>query len=220
MAVAARWMRLGALASHELTAVLSALASAQAPHSPPILIWVQAQSDLLHGLVRAERASFVFAMIVPTRLAPGRTGRWLAWGLAPAIATYRQFGVRAYLNEEDVWLNGHRIAASAAAAIDGCAVVASSFLPRLAGRLPEGRACDASPEFRTWLRAGLALAASEWAGMGESPAERELETVFRARVEAQHGWRFETAWPSACEREAIARVRNDTAEPLEEALPR
>lgn len=29
--------------------------------------------------------------------------------------------------------------------------------------------------------------------------EPELETTFRERVEAQHGWRFETAWPSGGE---------------------
>lgn len=220
MAVVARWMRLGPLAPRELQAALWGLASTQAPQAPPLMIWAQAQADLLHGLVRAERASFVFALIVPMRLAPGRAGRWLAWGLAPAIATYRQFGVRAYLNEEDVWVNGRRIAASGAVAVGGCAVVASSFLRSLAGSPPTATTCDALPEFRTWLRAGLALAASEWAGIGESPAERELETVFRSRVEAQHGWCFETAWPSACEQVAIARVRDEAAEPLEEALPR
>jgi hypothetical protein len=29
--------------------------------------------------------------------------------------------------------------------------------------------------------------------------EPELEAVFRARLEAQHGWRFDTAWPSGSE---------------------
>jgi hypothetical protein len=30
-------------------------------------------------------------------------------------------------------------------------------------------------------------------------AEPELEAVFRSRLEAQHGWRFDTAWPSGGE---------------------
>ena len=30
-------------------------------------------------------------------------------------------------------------------------------------------------------------------------AEPGLETAFRGRLEAQHGWRFETAWPSGGE---------------------
>jgi hypothetical protein len=30
-------------------------------------------------------------------------------------------------------------------------------------------------------------------------AEPGLESVFRERIEAQHGWRFETAWPSGGE---------------------
>lgn len=38
---------------------------------------------------------------------------------------------------------------------------------------------------------------------GEFPTDLalvpDLETTFRQRVEAQHGWRFETAWPSGRE---------------------
>lgn len=30
-------------------------------------------------------------------------------------------------------------------------------------------------------------------------AEPALESIFRARLEAQHGWRFDTAWPSGGE---------------------
>jgi len=30
-------------------------------------------------------------------------------------------------------------------------------------------------------------------------SEPQLETVFRERIEAQHGWRFDTAWPSGNE---------------------
>lgn len=33
-------------------------------------------------------------------------------------------------------------------------------------------------------------------------AEPGLERVFRERIEAQHGWRFDTAWPSGAEARA------------------
>jgi len=69
-------------------------------------------------------------LIAPLRLAPGRQARWRAWGLTPALATYRRFGVRAYLDDSALFLNGRRIGECGAQAIGGCAVVASSFLPR------------------------------------------------------------------------------------------
>jgi len=46
------------------------------------------------------------------------------------------------------------------------------------------------------------------------PAEPYLEALFRACIEAQHGWAFETSWPSREERAALA------GEPLEAALQR
>lgn len=220
MALAARWMRLGRLASRDFGTVLAGLAGAQALHSPPILVWAQASTDFLHGLLRAAEGNYVFALLAPIRLAPGRAQRWPAWGLAPVVATYRHFGLRAYLNDEDVWLNGRRIASSTAMALAGCAVIASSFLPDLAAAAPAAAREEPSPEFHTWLREGLALSASEWTGARGRPAERELETVFRGRVQAQHGWQFETAWPSAGEQAAIARSRSSTTELTEETLPR
>ncbi len=39
-----------------------------------------------------------------------------------------------------------------------------------------------------------------WTGRG-------LEQAFRGRIEAQHGWEFDTGWPSAAERLAIAGAR-------------
>ena len=39
------------------------------------------------------------------------------------------------------------------------------------------------------------------------PAEGYLEDLFRARIEAQHGWQFESSWPTAPERAAMAAAR-------------
>jgi len=49
----------------------------------------------------------------PLKFAPGRVQRWLSWGLAAAVATYRQFGVPAYLDDE-LFLHGRDIAQSRA----------------------------------------------------------------------------------------------------------
>ena len=150
----ARWIRLGAIEPLDFEPLYARLAAAQPQAAAPVLLWAQAQSQ------------YLFALIAPRRLAPGRATRWLSWGLAPAVATYRQFGLAAYLEGEAVWLHGRRIADSTAQAIGECAVIASSFL------LHFPAACLPMPS-------------------------RELEEAFRLRLEAQHGWQFDTSWLGA-----------------------
>lgn len=220
MTLAARWIRLGLTEPLELRAAYSGLAAAQPAGGAPIVLWAQAKSCVRSEILDAEEAQYVFALIAPMRLAPGRRARWRAWALAPAIATYRHFGLRAYLEGDGMWLNGRRIARSGAAPVGACAVIGSSFLPKFPA-MPLSESTAVPPaEFRAWLREGLGLAISEWAGHGEMPAERELESVFRARIGAQHGWQFENSWPTGREEAAIATARARMAEPLEEALPR
>jgi hypothetical protein len=146
MAQTARWMRLH-IAGGALPAASAGLAAAQPAGAAPILLWLGAAS---------ERA---FALIAPLRLAPGRAWRWAAWGVMPAIAACRQFGVPAYLEEEWIWLHGRRVSRVSAAPVGACAVIEGGFPARLA----------------------------------EEPG---LEAVFRQRIEAQHGWQFDTAWPA------------------------
>lgn len=43
------------------------------------------------------------------------------------------------------------------------------------------------------------------------PVERHVEDLFRLRIEAQHGWTFETAWPVREEADAIADARSEFA---------
>jgi hypothetical protein len=38
------------------------------------------------------------------------------------------------------------------------------------------------------------------------PGEQLLAVRFRAAIEAQFDWQFETSWPSAAERQAMAEV--------------
>jgi len=156
----ARWIRFGPAAQCEFDAAYVSLAKVQSPHAAPILLWSE------------EAARYPFALIAPRKFAPGRESRWLSWGLAAAVATYRQFDVPAYLDGE-IYLHGRDIAASRALAVGECVVVASSFLMRFPGR------CVATPSF-------------------------ELEQAFRLRLEAQHGWSFDSSWPSARESAGLA----------------
>jgi hypothetical protein len=172
MGNAARWMRLGPIGPQALLASCAGMASGRAPGAAPVVLWAQAIAPVISDLVRVEENHFAFALIVPLRFAPGRRSRWRAWGLTPALAAYRHFGLRAYIDADAVYLDGRRIGESGAREMGGCAVIASSFLPQ-------------SPH-----------AGSRWTAHG-------LESVFRGRIEAQHGWQFDNAWPSADEQAAI-----------------
>jgi len=123
----ARWIRLGEREAAEFHALYARLAGAQARRAPPVLAWAEAGTQ------------YLFALIAPRKFAPGRSARWLAWGLAPAVATYRQFGLPAYLEGEGIWLHGQRIAEARVQAIGECAVIASSFLARFPAK------CTATP---------------------------------------------------------------------------
>ncbi len=112
----ARWIRFGPAGSLGFDSACAGLAAAQAKSAPPILLWGE------------DEASYPFALIAPRRLAPGKRLRWPSWGLAPAVAAYRQFGVPAYLNDGDLWLHGRKISQSTVEAIGECVVVAASFL--------------------------------------------------------------------------------------------
>ncbi len=161
-----------------LQAAIAGLALAQSPRAAPIVLWASAASAADGEWLQFEAGHHAFALIAPERFAPGRASRRVAWALAPAIATYRQLGVRAYANGNDIWLNGGRIARGAAATLGECVMVSGSFLPGLPG-------------------AGF--------------EERVLEAVFRMRLEAQHGWQFDTSWADEAERAAIVDALTEPA---------
>lgn len=217
----------------DLRATCLGLAETDAAAAHPIVLWGRAGDSLCLGprtlhashsarsifasrdeadaLTWVEAGHCVFAILAPVRFAP-RCARRLSWGLAPALATYRQFGVHAYLDGDAICLHGRPVADSSTWTIAGWSVVASSFPDRcgLAARAPAG---GERPSFRAWLRGGAALARSEWADPDEMPAERQLEEMLRLRIEAQYGWKFEHSWPDPQECGAIERMRS-ALEPL------
>lgn len=157
----ARWIRLrGGLAGIEpfnFDEAWARLAVAQMRHASPILLW--GESD----------AHYPFALIAPLRIAPGRRIRWPSWGLAPAVATYRQFGVPAYLNDGDIWLHGRRISESAVEVIGECVVVAASFLMQF----PAKCVATPSPELEQAFRLRLE-AQHGWQFEHSWPSEAEM----------------------------------------------
>jgi hypothetical protein len=114
--VKARWIRLGTLAPCEFKAACARIALAQVYDAPPILAWGDGE------------AHYLFALIAPRKFLPGRERRWLDWGLSSAVATYRLFGLPAYLEGGALALHGVTIGGATVEVIGECAVVASSFL--------------------------------------------------------------------------------------------
>jgi hypothetical protein len=136
--VKARWIRLGP--TRDFDAAWSAIAAAQPRAAAPVLLWAE------------DAGRYSFALIVPLKYAPGRKLRRLRWGLAAAVATYRQFGVPAYLDGE-IFLHGRDIARSRACELGECAVVTSSFLMRFPGSCVATPSSELEQAFRLRLEA-------------------------------------------------------------------
>lgn len=146
-------------------------------------------------------AEFGFALVVPVQMAPGKSARWTAWALSPALAVYRELGLRAYLDGGDICARGKRIAAGRIERVNGCAVATAS-LPTC---VEEAAVSQRGTAFRAWLREGVGLALTQ---LGDDAlSERSFESALRARIEAQHEWQFENSWPDAAEQKAINGAR-------------
>ena len=173
----------------------AALSHLQARDSAPIVLWSR------FSVPQEADASFGFAFIVPVHLAPGKTVRWAAWALSPAVATYREFGLRAYLDGADIRVQGCELGSGRAERVNGCAVITA----KLRTCLRDDASLARGAEFHAWLREGLGLARTQW--NQEALPERAFETALRARIEAQHEWQFENSWPDAAEQRALGKTR-------------
>jgi hypothetical protein len=161
----ARWIRLrtrpsgplGCAEALEFEDACARLAVAQTRHASPILLWSEGDAE------------YPFALIASLKLAPGRPMRWRAWGLAAAVAAYRQFGVPAYLDDGEMWLHGRRIAESKVKTAGECVVVASSFLMQF----PSKCVATPSPELEQAFRLRLE-AQHGWQFEHSWPSESEM----------------------------------------------
>lgn len=192
----ARWIRLELSNPLEQWPVGAALSHAQAPDAAPIVLWNRFRASSTGG------PEFGFAFIVPVHLAPGKSARWPAWALSPALAAYREFGLRAYLEGGDICAHGKRIAAGRFERVNGCAVAAAN----LSACFDDAPASERGAAFRAWLREGVGLALTQLGD--DAPSERSFESALRARIEAQHEWQFENSWPDAAEQKAIDGVHS------------
>jgi len=163
----ARWIRLGAIGQQEFDATCRAMAAAQSRSAAPLLLWSE------------EAARYPFALIAPLKFAPGRRDRWLSWGLAAAVATYRQFDVAAYLDGE-IYLHGRNIAQTRVAELGECALIASSFLMRFPGRCVATPSAELEQAFRLRLEAQHG-----WQFDFSWPSAREAQSIGRVSLAAR-----------------------------------
>lgn len=188
----ARWIRLDPEGVSAVLAVCRGFARSPDSAGIPVCVWGRATSpERLDDGLWAEPGEFVFALLVPLRLVPGRRDRWVSWGLSPLVAALRRFGAHAYLDGGAICLHGRRIGGGSAREIDGSAAILGVFPgepPRPAEEAGRGKLLEFDPWLSALNRAGRAS---------------QLLGAFRSGLEVQHGWQFDTGWPSDAERLAI-----------------
>ena len=112
--ILARWIRL----ERDCLAAFAGFARVQSARAAPAVLWAH-----------TAEGNVACALVAPLKFAPGRSRRWFSWALAPLVAAYRQFGMRAYMEANAIYLSGGRVATCESLSIGECAVVVSCFLP-------------------------------------------------------------------------------------------
>ncbi len=188
----ARWIRLNPGATAILPACRT-FARSQGDRGAPVCLWGRPDSQLKLGDdLWAGPGDFVFALLVPHVYAPGRRDRWVAWGLSPVVAALRRFGARAYLDGQSLCLHGARIGGGLMSEIGSSAVVLGVFPAEPPAAIDE-EAPGKLLEFDPWLSA-----------LNHEGRSRKLLAAFRSALEIQHGWQFDTGWPTQAELSEIA----------------
>ena len=188
----ARWIRLDPDGVSGVVAVCRGFAKSPDGTGIPVCFWGRTTTPVrLDDGLWADPGEFVFALLVPLRLVPGRRDRWLSWGLSPLVAALRRFGAHAYLEGDSIRLHGQRIGGGSAREIDGCAAIFGVF-PGEPPRTGEDADRGKLLEFDPWL-----------AALNREGRAKQVLAAFRSALEIQHGWQFDTAWPSVAELSAI-----------------
>jgi lipoate-protein ligase A len=240
----ARWIDVGIADSIGFHATYAGLAEAQTPDAAPVVVWGRARAHLClgqsqgrcearcgadapvvrrplgGGAVWVDEDQLSYALVAPLELAPRRHEDWYAWALAPAIATFRAFGLKVERHAEDLWLAGRKIAGSGAATIGRSAVVASSFLLRFPHARFAASVAAPDPGYRAALRAALGAAMTDWASHATPPGDAEIAAAFRSALHETLAWDSRPATLDAHERASIGEWRDELAAPIEAGRPR
>ncbi|HKK14906.1 MAG TPA: biotin--protein ligase, partial [Gammaproteobacteria bacterium] len=196
----ARWLDLGSLDPLRLYATVEGLAQAQAADGVPVLVWVRAdrphvclgasqgaaaeldrpscvrqdlpvlRRPLGGGTVWVDPDQHCFFLIVPRQAGWRRREAFFSRGLAPALQTFRRFGLPAQaVGRGDLWLAGRKILGSGAATVNQADVLGASFLLRFPARRFAQVVRAPSEGYRAWLTDALAGAMTSWSEHAEPP---------------------------------------------------
>jgi lipoate---protein ligase len=242
----ARWIELGQVAAIDLYASCQGLAEAMPADADPVVLWGRprrahisigaSQSPAVEldlaacralgievvrrplggGSVLVDAEQWCFFFLMPARAAPASRAEFFSACLAPAIATYRAFGLAVErVGTGDAWLHGRKILGSGAATIGRAHALGASFLLRFdAAHFARLVRCP-SAAFRAWLAEELDLGMTDWQTHAPPPAPGLLREVFRRELARALGWRLHDDEPTAPEREAITAAREELGEPAE-----
>jgi len=242
--IPARWIELGRTDPLTFHATYAGIAAARRDHLLPAVVWGRvgahiclgqsqgmcALADALDvpvlrrplggGAVWVDEMQLSYALVAPLESVPRRHADWYEWALAPAIATFRSFGLAVERDAEDLWVAGRKIAGSGAATIGRSAVVASSFLLRFPRERFAGAVAAASQAFRSRLLEALALAMTDWTEQGSVPDGGSVRAAFRRALAGRLGWRPKTGAITVEEADEIREWRAELAEPIEPGIQR
>jgi lipoate-protein ligase A len=240
----ARWVDLGTADPIRFHATYAGLADALAPEAAPAVVWGRAPAHLClgqsqgrcelaeeldvpvvrrplgGGAVWVDEDQLSYAVVAPLGLAPRRHEDWYAWALAPAIATFRGFGLPVERRAEDLWLAGRKIAGSGAATIGGCAVVASSFMLRFPADRFAASIAAPNRAFRAALRGALGTAMTDWARHAIPPGDTAIAAAFRSALQEILAWDLRDGAIDAHERASIGEWHDELSAPIEHGRPR
>lgn len=236
--IPARFINVGVLDPAGFHATYTGIALAMDVEAPPLVMWGRARPhvsigqsqasevELAPGLdvpvvrrplgggaVWVDEFQYCYVLVLPLARAPRRPADWFEWGLRPAVATYRRFGLAVTRVEQDLWLDGRKIAGSGAATVNACAVFASSFLLRFPAARFAQTVSVPSPGYRAWLAEGLALTMTDWESHQRPPSGAALRRVFQAAIRSDLGWCIHASRLRATE----ATMRRTALEELAEA---
>jgi len=242
--VPARWIDLGRTDPLTFHATYAGVADARAADDPPAVVWGRAgahvclgqsqgtceldaapevavvRRPLGGGAVWVDEQQLSYALIAPLAAVPRRHAEWYGWALAPAIDTFRAFGIAVERIDEDLWHAGRKIAGSGAATIGRSAVVGSSFLLRFPRERFARAVAAPTPAYRARLLEGLAQAMTDWATAGGVPDESALRIAFRAALADRLAWRVQDDRLGREEADEVAAWRAELAAPIETGVRR
>jgi hypothetical protein len=191
VALPARWIRFDPGAT-SIEAACRPFARTQGQRGAPVCLWGRAAESIrLDDDLWAGPGDFVFVLLVPGIHAPGRQDRRVPWGMSPVVAALRRFGARAYLDGTALCLHGMRIGGGGLRELAGHAIIFGVFPGEPPKSVEEGER-------------GKLLAFDPWlSALNHEGRSRQLLAAFRSALEAQHGWQFDTGWPTRAERSEL-----------------